>query len=53
MAGEQQLTLYFDRKEGDPMGVMADDKLTVTIVQEGTFAEGKILLGDILQKVNG
>ncbi len=53
MAGEQQLTLSFDREEGEPMGLMTDDKLTVTRVQEGTIAEGKIQLGDVLQRVNG
>ncbi|MCP3668562.1 MAG: hypothetical protein GY696_39790 [Gammaproteobacteria bacterium] len=50
---EQQITKFFDREEGDPLGLLTDEKMMVTRVQAGTMADGQIQLGDIMQKVNG
>lgn len=34
------------------MGIVTDEKLTVTRVQTGTLADGQIQLGDVVKKVN-
>ncbi len=51
--GEKTVTEFFDREEGEPMGVETDETLMVTRVQAGTVADGKMNLGDVIKKVNG
>lgn len=49
----QELTVDIQLEEGEPLGATPNDKLTITKVQPGTAAEGRLNVGDQILKING
>ncbi|VDK54792.1 unnamed protein product [Anisakis simplex] len=48
----KQMTIVIPMEEGEPLGAVPNDKLIVVKVQPGTLAEGKLMIGDQILKVN-